>query len=84
PRRPRLEALDTRHPDTVALLAGPLVLFPLRSGAAPRTGQRAELLAVRQTAPKRWEAVVGGTALSFLPYVAIDEEAYSTFLAVSG
>lgn len=84
PRRPRLEALDTRHPDTVALLAGPLVLFPIRSGAAPRAGQRAELLAARQTAAKRWEAVVGGAAVSLLPYVAIDEEAYSTFLAVSG
>ncbi|HYM26523.1 MAG TPA: beta-L-arabinofuranosidase domain-containing protein [Steroidobacteraceae bacterium] len=84
PRRTRLEALDTRHPDTVALLAGPLVLFPIRSGAEPRAAQRAELLAARQTAPRRWEAVVGGAAVSFLPYVTIDEEAYSTLLAVSG
>lgn len=29
PTKIRLEAIDARHPDTVALLRGPLVLFPI-------------------------------------------------------
>jgi len=83
PRRLRLEALDPQHPDTVALLAGPLVLFPVGSAGAAARASRAELLAARQVAPRRWQASVGGKSLAFLPYVAIDEEEYSTFLRVS-
>jgi len=83
PRRLRLEALDPQHPDTVALLAGPLVLFPVDAAGDAARASRAELLAARQVAPRRWQATVGGSSLAFLPYLAIDEEEYSTFLRVS-
>src|SRR5262249_30095923 len=84
PRRTRLEALDGRHPDVVALLCGPLVLFPVRSAEGAPRALRAELLAARQTAPQRWEGSVAGAAQTFLPYVAIDAESYATFSAVNG
>jgi DUF1680 family protein len=79
----RLEALDRTHPDCVALLAGPLVLFPTRAGGDPPRPQRAELLAARQVAPRRWQTTIGGAAVTFLPYVEIDAERYATLLTLA-
>lgn len=82
PRTLRLEAIDRRHPETLALLAGPLVLFPVSAGAGRPALRRSDLLAVRQVQARRWETRTA-PPLVFLPYVAIDEEEYSTFLTVS-
>jgi DUF1680 family protein len=84
PRRLRLEPVDAQHPDTVALLCGPLVLFALSGGAAMSQPRRGELLAARQTGRRRWEASVSGASVTLLPYVAIDEEPYTTFLTLAG
>jgi len=84
PRTLRLEPLDRTHPDTAALLSGPLVLFPVRSDSGPpRAAQRAELLAARQVAPRRWQASISGSAVTFLPYVEIDQESYSTLIMLT-
>jgi len=83
PRTLRLEPIDRRHPDTVALLAGPLVLFPISAGGERPSLRRSDLLAVRQIEPRRWATRAASAPLAFLPYVAIDEEEYSTFLTVS-
>ena len=83
PRTLRLEPIDRRHPDTVALLAGPLVLFPINAGGEHPSLRRSDLLAVRQIEPRRWATRAASAPLTFLPYVAIDEEEYSTFLTVS-
>jgi uncharacterized protein len=83
PRTLRLEPIDRRHPDTVALLAGPLVLFPINAGGEHSSLRRSDLLAVRQVEPRRWATRAASAPLTFLPYVAIDEEEYSTFLTVS-
>ena len=84
PRAKRLEAIDRQHPDIVALLAGPLVLFPVSTGAGPPRPTRAELLAAHQAAPRRWEMRAGATPLTLLPYVEIDAEEYSTFFTLAG
>ena len=47
PRTLRLEAIDRRHPDIVALLAGPLVLFPVNAPDERPTLRRSDLLSVR-------------------------------------
>ena len=83
PRRLRLEPLDAQHPSTVALVCGPLVLFAIGSGSGRLQRQRAELLRARQVAGRRWVASVGETTLTLLPYVAIDDEEYSTFLTLA-
>jgi hypothetical protein len=83
PRTLRLEAIDRRHPDTVALLAGPLVLFPIGAGGERPPLRRSDLLSVREVRPRRWETRAASAPLAFLPYVDIDEEEYSTFLTVS-
>jgi DUF1680 family protein len=49
----RLEALNAHHENTVAVLNGPLLLFPL--GKGPHSLTRNELLAAKSTAPGRWQ-----------------------------
>jgi hypothetical protein len=81
PLATRLEAIDAQHPDTVALLAGPLVLFAI--GDAPTALTRAQLLAVRQTGAQTWEAGTGAGAVKLFPWTAIRDEQYSTYLQVA-
>jgi uncharacterized protein len=78
----RLEAVDTRNPDTVALCCGPLVLFALADGAASRPSRR-ELLGASQIAKTRWEVRTESARHAFLPYSEIDDEPYTTFLNVA-
>jgi len=54
PLRMRLEAINPRHPETVALLSGPLVLFAI--GAIPASVKKEELLDVKRVGPQRWQA----------------------------
>jgi uncharacterized protein len=83
PRPLRLEPIDAGRPDTVALLAGPLVLFAVTSDGAPPRATREQLLAATQTGKRAW-AVRGATAsTTFLPFVAIDQEHYCTYLRVT-
>ena len=82
PRRLRLETIDRQHPDVVALLGGPLVLFPITENGAQLSPTRAQLLAAKQTQPQLWETSVASGSVKFKPYVAIDNEEYSTYLRV--
>lgn len=82
PRALRLEALD-QHPDAVALLCGPLVLFPIGAEGKAARPQRAELLAARQAAPRRWETKIASVPVTLLPYVAIDKEPYATVMTLA-
>ena len=83
PRRLRLEPIDPQHPDTVALLCGPLVLLPVIEQAKPLRPRRAELLGARQVAKQRWQTRVGSGPVTLLPYVEIDEEPYSTVVTLA-
>ena len=56
------------------------MLFAITGEREPLRPRRNELLAARQTAPRRWEASIGSVPMTFLPYLAIEEEQYSTFL----
>jgi uncharacterized protein len=79
PNRTRLEPLDARHPNIVALLSGPLVLFPV--GNAPRGTTRAQLLSAIQNG-REWSMRTQAGAVRLLPYVGISEESYSTYTQV--
>ncbi len=78
PLKTRLEAINARHPETVALLSGPLVLFAITDGQPDVT--KAQLLAARETASQKWEAETAGGPLTLLPFTSIGEETYSTYL----
>ena len=79
----RLEAIDRKHPDTVALLRGPLVLFPITE-SAPSVTRRQLLSAVRLPRKSGWQAHTGSGPLLLLPFTAIEDQPYTTYLTVSG
>ena len=81
PLKPRLEAIDAAHADTVALLSGPLVLFPMVDQAPTVT--RAQLLSARKAGAQDWQVASAGGLLRLLPFTAIGDEAYCTYLKVS-
>jgi uncharacterized protein len=83
PRKMRLEPIDRQHPETVALLCGPLVLFAITSNGSQPSPTTGQLLAARQSGGQAWEATLAGGSMRLLPYVAIDEEQYSTYLHLS-
>jgi len=82
PRQLRLEPIDKEHPDVVALLSGPLVLFPIIENGSQLSPTRGQLLASKQTQPELWETSVASGSVRLKPYVAIDDEEYSTYLRV--
>ena len=78
---PRLEAINTRHPDIVALINGPLVLFAL--GDEGPALARQQMLAARRVEASKWlvEGSVG--AVNFAPFTAIGDDPYRTYLQVA-
>jgi uncharacterized protein len=74
----RLEAVDAQHPDTVALVYVPLVLFPLTDAAPALT--RAQLLSATTTNNQGGEWSAG--SLRLRSFQTIGEEKYSTYLKV--
>jgi uncharacterized protein len=81
PMTTRLEAIDALHPETVALLCGPLVLFAVTSAAPVVT--RAQLVAARRAGAQRWQVETAGGPLTMLPFTEIGDETYSTYLRVT-
>ncbi|HKH98568.1 MAG TPA: beta-L-arabinofuranosidase domain-containing protein [Candidatus Sulfotelmatobacter sp.] len=77
----RLEAIDPQHSETVALLVGPVVLFAI-TDAEPKV-TRAQLLAAKKTGAQSWQVETGSGAMKMLPFTAIGEEGYSTYLRVT-
>ena len=80
PMTTRLEAIDAQHPETVALMSGPLVLFAVTDSAAVVT--RKQLLAARKTGAQRWQVETVGVPMTMLPFTEIGDEGYSTYLRV--
>jgi hypothetical protein len=81
PMNPRLEALDERHAEVVALLHGPLVLFPTVNRELKIT--RAQLLVTRRVGPSSWESQSGGGNFKLLPFFKITDQPYSTYFRLS-
>lgn len=81
PMAARVEAIDAQHADTVALLVGPLVLFAV-TDSEPRV-TRSQLLAAKRSVGQSWQAEAAGGKLKMLPFTAIQDEAYTTYLRVT-
>ena len=75
----RLEPIDATHPNVVALVRGPLVLFALTS-SSPNI-MRAELLAARQLPGQSiWQAETSKGPLRLIPFTQIEDQPYTTYL----
>lgn len=74
------------HPDLVALLWGPLVLFALRKAGetGPLSFVREDLLGAARRGPGLWSATdTGGTPRIFVPFTAVGQEIYSTYVQLA-
>jgi DUF1680 family protein len=71
----RLQPIDSRHPGTVALMRGPLVLFALAENPSVK---REQLLAAQRADHDIWTC----GAVRFSPFTAIDRERYSTYVTL--
>ena len=83
PRKIRLEPIHPKYPETAALLCGPLVLFAVTKGSEQVVATRTQLLAARQIEKQVWQVNAAHGPVTLLPFVAIDEEQYSTYLHVT-
>jgi uncharacterized protein len=81
PLTKRLEPIDPRHPKTVALLCGPLVLFAITESAPVVTGP--QLLSAKKVGKQDWQVETAAGPLKMLPFTAISDEQYSTYLALT-
>jgi hypothetical protein len=81
----RLEAVDTNHPNFVALLRGPLVLFAI-ADSQPSFDRNALLQATAANASTGdWIAKsAGGGEITMRPFMNIDKETYSTYVLLKG
>ncbi len=81
PTTMRLEPVDPRHAQTVALLFGPLVLFAITDTQPLLT--RADLLAAKRMDQRSWQVRAAGAPVKMLPFTDIGEGQYSTYLHVT-
>lgn len=81
PLQNRLEPINQRHPDTVALLRGPLVLFAISEGEL--TVSRQQLLAASRVDDTTWRVAHPSGTLNLKPFTAIQNERYSTYCKAS-
>lgn len=79
PLKPRLEGIDKQHPDLVAMLVGPLVLF---GDQVPGLG-RAELLAAKRMTPQLWHVSTGRQIMKMVPWTTLEDQPYTTYLKVT-
>jgi uncharacterized protein len=78
PLKPRLEAINARHPDTVAVVSGPQVLFSVGDAKSAFTAK--QMLAARRVDGSRWVIESSAGTLKLVPFSAIGDDAYGTYL----
>lgn len=81
PSKMRLEAIDAEHPEIVALMQGPLVLFA-RTESQPML-TREQVLGARRNAGAEWVIDTDQGPLSMVPFTEIGDAAYTTYLRLS-
>jgi DUF1680 family protein len=84
PQSMRLEAIDAKHTDTVALMRGPLVLMAVRSEQTKLHPKltREQLLSAKRMSERQWEVSSEDGPIVLLPFTSIGSHPYSTYLKV--
>ncbi len=81
PQRLRAEAIDSAHPEIVALMNGPLVLFAKTESQPALT--RKQVLAARRSAGAEWVIDTDEAPLMLAPFTDVGDSAYTTYLKLS-
>jgi DUF1680 family protein len=77
----RLEAIDAQHPDTVALVRGPLVLFATTK-ETPRVSRKQLLASSPMPGQDAWKVETASGGLQLVPFTVIGDGGYRTYLDV--
>ena len=78
----RLEPIDSQHPNTVAVMRGPLVLFPvkpLQTSAMPSFG-RNTLLNLQRISQREWQVRGANSTYRLVPFTDVGSQPYTTYL----
>ena len=81
PSKLRLQAIDAAHPEVVALLQGPLVLFAKTEAQPVLT--REQVLGARRSAGAEWVVETDPEPLRLVPFTEVGDAAYTTYLKLS-
>jgi DUF1680 family protein len=75
----RLEAVDSQHPNTLALLSGPLALFSVNSPESRFT--RAQLLAAERQGSEssQWRVQSAAAPVTLMPFAEIEDQQYRLY-----
>jgi DUF1680 family protein len=83
PRELELQAVDTSHPDVVAVTWGPLVLMAVTE-ETPRLTRQQLLAAQRKEAGSaEWSIDAANGRIAFVPFWAIKDQRYSAYVTVA-
>ena len=74
----RVESLDARHTEIIALVRGPLVLFAATE-IAP-TVSRQQLQQAKQIGPQAWQIETSAGSIPMLPFTELGDRHYTTYL----
>lgn len=81
PAKLRLQPINLQHPETAALMHGPLVLFAMTDTQPNITGRQA--LAARPTGNGEWTIETGTTSLKLVPFPNVGDAPYTTYLKLT-
>ena len=81
PMTTRLEPVDVQHPQIVAPVHGPVVLFAITD--TPPSLTRADLLSAKRVDRRTWQVNTASPPLKLLPFTEIGDEQYTTYLRVT-
>ncbi len=78
----RLEAIDSQHPETVAVMREPLVLFALKpeQNSPMPAFRRTALMNLQQVSQREWRSNADGATYRFVPFTEVGSEPYTTYL----
>lgn len=80
-----LEPIDPRHPNTAALLRGPLVLMAVKPDldAPVPVVSRSALLGARRSGATEWRATAASGPVTLMPFTALGDRAYTAYLNIA-
>jgi uncharacterized protein len=85
PLKMRLEPVDARHTDTVALMRGPLVLMAVKQqqdGPVPKV-TRDQLLGAQRVSERQWQVSSADGPVTMLPFTSLGERPYTTYVKLT-
>ena len=78
PAKLRLQPINQQHPETAALMHGPLVLFALTATQPAITNKQA--LSARRTGNAEWTIDTAAGPLKLVPFTEVGDATYTTYL----